>query len=211
MRRTMMRRRLTWCRAWLVMIVLLRSTMTAAQAADPRHDVAIDPPPILAQGPPPRGGPPLSSALGPPRGMLRRSGGLGSWWKDSDIVKRLQLSEAQVSRIEQTYLEHRLRLVDLRADLEKQELQLQPLLDADPPDQDRITAQIDAVTAARGRLEKEFALMLLAIRQALSKEQWTQLQTLQREREPRGYPGPGGFPRPPGPPLSPPGFAPPPR
>jgi hypothetical protein len=54
-------------------------------------------------------------------------------------------------------------------------------------------------------------LMLLAIRQVLSKEQWTQLQTLQREREPRGYPGPGGFPRPPGPPLPPPALAPPPR
>ena len=105
-----------------------------------------------------------------------------------------------MGRIEQAYMEHRLRLVDLRADLEKQELQLQPLLDADPPDQGRIIGQIDAVTAARGRLEKEFALMLLDIRQVLSSDQWKQLQTLQREREPRGHPGPGGFPRPPGPP-----------
>jgi len=127
------------------------------------------------------------------------------------MVKRLQLSDTQVSQIEQTYVEHRLRLVDLRADLERQELQLHPLLDADPPDQGRITAQIDVVTAARGRLEKEYALMLLSIRQVLNKEQWTQLQTLQREREPRGYPGPGPFSRPPGPPPPPPGLAPPPR
>ncbi len=210
MKRAMMRRRLAWPSVWLVMIVLFGPTMAAAQAAAPPDHAAIDVPPIVAQAPPPVGGP-LPSHPGPPRGILRRSGGLGSWWKDSEIVKRLQLSEAQVGRIEQAYMEHRLRLVDLRADLEAQELQLQPLLDADPPDPGRITAQIDAVTAARGRLEKQFALMLLAIRQVLSKEQWTQLQTLQREREPRGYPGPGGFPRPPGPPLPPPALAPPPR
>jgi Spy/CpxP family protein refolding chaperone len=198
MRRVVRRGRLVWLSVTL-MIVLLGPKMAAGQATEPRDDVSIDALTIVAQGPPP-GGDPLSPPLGPSRGILRRSGGPGSWWKDSEIVKRLQLSEAQVGRIEQAYMEHRLRLVDLRADLEKQELQLQPLLDADPPDQGRIIGQIDAVTAARGRLEKEFALMLLDIRQVLSSDQWKQLQTLQREREPRGHPGPGGFPRPPGPP-----------
>ena len=208
MRRIARRGGLAWVSPMLGMIAVLGPTMAAGQAASAPDEVAIGAPAVLAQGPP-LGGAPLPPP-GPSRGIFRRSGGLGSWWKDSEIVKRLQLSEAQVGRIEQAYMEHRLRLVDLRADLEKQELQLQPLLDADPPDQGRITAQIDGVTAARGRLEKEFALMLLDIRQVLSGEQWRQLQTLQREREPRGHPGPGGFPRPPGPPLPPPGLAPPP-
>jgi Spy/CpxP family protein refolding chaperone len=130
--------------------------------------------------------------------------GPGTWWKDSEAVKKLGVSETQVGQIEQAFLAHRLRLVDLRADLEKQELNLQPLLDADRPDETKVAAQIDLITAARGRLEKEHASMLLAIRRVLSTEQWKQLQALQHERVKGGPGGPPmpvpGRPSPPSPP-----------
>jgi Spy/CpxP family protein refolding chaperone len=106
-------------------------------------------------------------------------------------VKKLGLSEAQVGQIEQTFLAHRLRLVDLRADLEKQELGLQPLLDADRPDEGKVAAQLDLITAARGRLEKGHALMLLAVRRVLSTEQWKRLQALHQERAGESH---GGYP-----------------
>jgi Spy/CpxP family protein refolding chaperone len=121
--------------------------------------------------------------------------GAGVWWKDSEIVRKLGLSEAQVGRIEQTFLDYRLRLIDLRADLEKQELGLQPLLDADRPDEAKVAAQLDLITTARGKLEKENALMLLAIRLVLSTEQWKGLQALEQERARGIHVGP-----PPGPP-----------
>jgi Spy/CpxP family protein refolding chaperone len=105
--------------------------------------------------------------------------GPGAWWKDSETVKKLGLSEAQVGQIEQIFLAHRLRLVDLRADLEKQEIGLQPLLDVERPDEAKVSTQIDLITAARGRLGKEHVSMLLAIRRELSVEQWKRLQALQ--------------------------------
>jgi Spy/CpxP family protein refolding chaperone len=132
--------------------------------------------------------------------------GPGAWWKDSETVKKLGLSEAQLGQIEQAFLAHRLRLVDLRADLEKQELNLQPLLDVDQPDEAKVTAQIDLITAARGRLEKENASMLLAIRRVLSVEQWKRLQALQQERAKGGRGGPRMAP--PGGPGSAPGHQP---
>ena len=46
-----------------------------------------------------------------------------------------------------------------------------------------MSAQIDQVLAARGRLEKTNAMMMLAIRRALSVEQWKKLQSFQQERE----------------------------
>ncbi len=76
---------------------------------------------------------------------------LGKWWKNSEIVRELQLSEPQSNQIEQTFLEHRLRLIDLRAELEKQEARLQPLIEADQPDETKVSAQIDQVLAARGQ------------------------------------------------------------
>ena len=120
--------------------------------------------------------------------------GMGAWWKNSDIVKEIGLTDSQAAQVQQTFLEHKLKLVDLRADLEKQELQLQPLIDADQPDESQVSAQIDQVLAARGRLEKEATMMMLAIRRVLNVDQWKKLQTIQQQREPMflRHPGPGG-------------------
>ena len=111
---------------------------------------------------------------GPESGM-----GLGAWWKNSEIVSKLQLSDEQVKKISQTFLDHKLKLIDLQADLEKQELRLQPLMDIDQPDESKVGAQIDLITAARGRLEKENAMMMLDIRRWLSVEQWKKLKSLE--------------------------------
>ena len=121
---------------------------------------------------------------------------LGKWWKNSEVVRELGLSEAQASQIEQAFFEQRLKLIDLKADLEKQETRLQPLIEADQPDEAKVSAQIDQVLVARGRLEKANAMMMFSIRRVLSVEQWKKLQEIQQRREhsfPRAPRPPGGF------------------
>lgn len=155
----------------------------------------------------------LAEAQMPPGAPFPPGPGLGKWWKNSEIVRELSLSDAQINQIEQTFLEQRLKLIDLRAELEKQETRLQPLIEADQPDENKVSAQIDQVLAARGRLEKANAMMMLAIRRVLSAEQWKKLQTVQHGREqmhhrmiapPLAPPLPGGppVPLPPQPPGS---------
>ncbi len=118
---------------------------------------------------------------------------LGKWWKNSDIVQDLQLTEAQITQIEKNFLDHRLKLIDLKYDVERQEALLQPLIEADRPDEAKVSAQIDLVLAARGKLEKENAMMMLSIRRVLSVEQWKKLEAFQQERRGLGpqLPGPG--------------------
>ena len=162
--------------------------------------------PMRAQDDPPAPGAAAAAPAGPPaspggfrgpQGMgMRRMGpgpmhggmgmgmGFGTWWKNSETVAKLQLTDDQAKKIETAFLNHRLKLVDLRADLEKQELQLHPLLDADQPDEPKVAAQIDQITMARGRLEKEHAMMMLGIRRVLTVDQWKKLQTLKDERRP---------------------------
>jgi periplasmic protein CpxP/Spy len=155
----------------------------------------------------------LAGAQMPPGTLHPPGPDLGKWWKNSEIVRELGLSDAQINQIEQTFLEQRLKLIDLRAELEKQEARLQPLIEADQPDETKVSAQIDQVLAARGRLEKANAMMMLAIRRVLSVEQWKKLQTIQHDREqmhqrmmgpPFAPPAPGGLPVPP--PPRPPGI-----
>jgi hypothetical protein len=91
--------------------------------------------------------------------------------------------------------------------MEKQDLKLQNLLDADVPNEDQIETQVDQVLAARGKLEREFTMMNLDLRKVLSLEQWRQLKSLRGERggfgdriffrkmlPPPGAPGPGAGP-----------------
>ena len=119
---------------------------------------------------------------------------LGKWWKNSEIVGELGLNEEQAEKIEYTFYNHRLQLIDLRAAMQKEEMKLEPLMQAEQPDEERVSAQIDRVLAARGKLEKANAMMMLAIRRILSVDQWKILEKIRQERV---------LPRPPKPPDPP--------
>jgi Spy/CpxP family protein refolding chaperone len=146
----------------------------------------------MAQGPGPGGvgpggpGPHAMTAPGPGIGLGLHHGPWGAWWKNSDVVKELQLTDAQIKQIEQTFTDYRLKLIDLRADMERQETKLQPLLEADQPNEQQVSSQLDAVLAARARLEKANALMMLAIRHVLTVDQWKKLQTIEHSRHMHG-------------------------
>lgn len=112
---------------------------------------------------------------GAPMGALQ--GPEGRWWGNPDLVQKLGITSDQVKRMDDILQQHRLRLVDLHANLERQELLLDPLVNADQPDEPKILAQIDKVAQARADLEKANARMLLDIRRVLSADQWQKLKT----------------------------------
>jgi periplasmic protein CpxP/Spy len=69
-----------------------------------------------------------------------------------------------------------LKLIDLSAALQKQEAIMEPLVEADRPDESQVLAQIDRVAQARAELEKANARMLLGFRGVLTQDQWKKLQ-----------------------------------
>jgi len=106
---------------------------------------------------------------------------MGKWWKNSDIAQKLQLNSGQVSQLDEIYYQHRLKLIDYGAEMEKQDMKLQNLLDADVPNEGQISTQVDQVLSARGRLEREFTMMNLDLRKVLSLDQWKQLKAMHAE------------------------------
>lgn len=100
----------------------------------------------------------------------------GLWWKNPDTIQKLILTPDQQKRMDDTFQQSRLQLIDLKANVEKQEVILEPMLDANPPDTNKVLSQIDHVAQARAELEKANARMLLGIRGVLSADQWTKLQ-----------------------------------
>ncbi len=149
--------------------------------------------------------PPMERALGP-------HGDHGRWWNDPAMVEKLKLTDDQRKAMDAILLQHRETLIDLRGNVDKAELGMEPLMRDDQPNEARILAQIDKVAQARAELEKANARFLLAIRGKLTPEQW---KTLQAERQQRrgwepgdrrpggegrrmGPPGPGAGPGPQG-------------
>jgi Spy/CpxP family protein refolding chaperone len=99
----------------------------------------------------------------------------GMWWKNPRIVERLSLTADQTKKMDDIVEHSRLDLIDLRANLEKQQVMLGPIMDTNPVDTAKASAQIDKVANARADLEKANAKMLLSIRGVLTPDQWTKL------------------------------------
>jgi protein CpxP len=131
---------------------------------------------LQAQNPP-------ADPPGPPRppkgphGMMMRHE-MGKWWQNPEIVSKLQLTDAQVKQLNQVFYDHKLKLIDYGAEMEKQDLKLQTLLDADQPDEGQVGSQVDQVLAARGQLEREYTMMNLNLRKVLSLQQWKELKAV---------------------------------
>ena len=113
--------------------------------------------------------PPFERALGP-------QGDHGRWWNNPRVAERLKLTDEQRKAMDDILLQHREQLVDLKGAVEKAELEMEPLMSNDQPNESRILAQIDKVAQARAELEKANARFLLAIRGKLTADQWKQLQ-----------------------------------
>lgn len=125
--------------------------------------------------------PPPMQPNRPPMESSFRARPRGRWWTDPTLAKRLNLTDDQQKRMDALFQESRLKLIDLRATLEKQEVILRPLLEADQPNEGQVLAQIDKVAQARAELEKANARMLLGLRRVLTIDQWKQLQAIQAE------------------------------
>ena len=127
-------------------------------------------------------------APAPQRGRGPMQGGMGRWWKNPQMVEKLGLTADQQKKMDDIFQQHRLKLIDVTAAVEREEVILEPMMAADQPDEAKIVAQIDKVAQARAELEKANARMLLGIRRILTPDQWKKLQA----EEPRAGRGPGG-------------------
>ena len=111
----------------------------------------------------------------------------GRWWNDPKITQQIGLTADQQKKMDDIMQQHRLKLIDLNAALQKEEALMHPLIEADQPDENKILAQIDSIAQARAELEKANARMLLGIRQVLTPDQWKKLRELRAQGGSRSW------------------------
>ena len=180
----------------LGLILLFAGAVALAQPQPPQPPQPPQQPPPAPQQPGRGRGMGMGMGMGmgrgmgmgpqPGRGPIER--GMGRWWKDPQMVEKLGVTADQQKKMDDIFQQHRLKLIDVTAAVEREEVTLEPMMAADQPDEARIVAQIDKVAQARAELEKANARMLLGIRRVLTPDQWKKLQT----EPPRLGGGPGG-------------------
>ena len=107
-----------------------------------------------------------------------KDGGLsGTWWRNRNNIALLSLTEEQQQKMDDVFQQFRIKLIDLKATLEKEEAILEPLMKAERLDEIKVGMQIDKVADARAELEKGNSRMLLGIRVVLTPEQWDKLNS----------------------------------
>ena len=108
----------------------------------------------------------------------------GTFWRNPVWVKTLELSPDQQEKMDDIFRQYRLKLIDLNATLEKEELILEPLFGRTRPSpevESKVMTQIDRIADARAELEKANSRMLISILQVLTAEQWSKLPTSRKK------------------------------
>jgi Spy/CpxP family protein refolding chaperone len=111
----------------------------------------------------------------------------GTWWKDRRVVEELRLTPEQQSKIEAIWMEHRRRLIDEKAELDKRQLDLSDVLSKEQVDEAAAMKAFEQVQAARAALERTTFGMRIRTKNVLSSEQQQKLDEVaektRRERQ----------------------------
>jgi Spy/CpxP family protein refolding chaperone len=108
---------------------------------------------------------------------------LYAWWSKPVVARQLNLTNVQRQQIRSTVLQFRPHLIDIRAEVNKAEIDLQAEFDHDPVDQTKANQAIERLIAARADLTRTLSQMSLKLRTVLTEQQWRDLQRLRPGKE----------------------------
>ncbi len=101
---------------------------------------------------------------------------VGEFWLNAELVMRVGITPDQVHRLADTYLQGRLKLIQLDANEQMEEAKLDALESAPIMDNNETLAQTDRLADARAASEKADAHLAFALRVILNNDQVTLLR-----------------------------------
>lgn len=126
----------------------------------------------------------------------------GKWWKRPLIVRMLNLTAEQQVRLEDIFSRHRREFVDLKADVERRQIDVEELVAKKDSDARKVSEAVDALELSRLKLRKAATMMFLEQKDVLSaaqwqqvldrREEWRRLRQMERRGAARGELSPGG-------------------
>ncbi len=100
----------------------------------------------------------------------------GKWWRRPEIVQQLGITEDQQTRLENIFRGAAADLIDLKAEVDKQSVQLRGELDQPVLNRGNIQRIAAKLNEARGHLFERELMMLIDMRGVLTDQQWKQMR-----------------------------------
>jgi Spy/CpxP family protein refolding chaperone len=101
----------------------------------------------------------------------------GKWWRRPEIVQSLNLAEEQQNKLETIFRTASSDLIDLRGEVEKQNITLRGDLDQQQLDRAAIRRDAQRLSDARTRLFERELMMLVDMRAVLNDSQWDRMRS----------------------------------
>jgi Spy/CpxP family protein refolding chaperone len=99
----------------------------------------------------------------------------GKWWKRPFVVRMLDLTAEQQAKLEEIFSRHRREFVDLKADVERRQIDVEELVAKKNSEARKVSEAIDALEQSRLKLRKAVTMMFLEQKDVLSATQWQQM------------------------------------
>ena len=105
----------------------------------------------------------------------------GEWWQMPQMVEKLNLSAEEKEKLDDMFLGHRRRMIDLRSEMQKERLELEQLLDSTSFDSAACMGRFLKVQEAHKDIAVERFRFLLGVREILGLDRFQQLKAQVRE------------------------------
>jgi Spy/CpxP family protein refolding chaperone len=106
----------------------------------------------------------------------------GKWWHIPRVVKQLNLDETQIAQLDDAFYKSRLNLIQLKSNLEREQLELERLIENKTLDENAALEQYQKLEQARVKLGVERFRFVLQIRKIVGYERFQELMAFKRLR-----------------------------
>ena len=101
----------------------------------------------------------------------------GKWWYNQKVVKNLNLTQKEISKLDQLYVNSHRKLIKLKNAVEREQFELDALLGKKTVDDARVRKQHKRLESARTDLSNERLGFVIGVREIIGAERFQQLKT----------------------------------
>ena len=105
----------------------------------------------------------------------------GKWWYNQKVVQNLNLTQNEIRQLDQLYVDSHRRLIDLKNAVEREQFELDTLLDKKTVDDAKVREQFKRLERARTDLADERLGFVIRVREIIGAERFQQLKTSYRK------------------------------
>lgn len=109
----------------------------------------------------------------------------GKWWRNPKVSKQLNLTEEEKSRLDKQFLKSRRKLIDLKRNLEREQFELENLLEGEALDEDAVNGQFKKLDKARSDLAEARFNFLINTRKILGNERFQEVKGMYKNMRKR--------------------------